>query len=212
MLSRYDATQAARVDCEFARKYDTAQMARVDCEFVRGYDATEGAWVDKLQKLMEVSVGSGFYNNSGNIVFCSDSTFHCEVKPTSSNILVEFKLEDDFTNPVIECLYNFGYSDLCPSIASGFYSHACIEWSVKGYLNGSEVASETIASGNGYAYATAFDKSAGVTLNGTFDEIRLICNVQSFSNYSNFGKANTTISNFAIDGKVYSAKAQAITS
>ena len=48
MLSRYDATQAARVDCEFARKYDNTQQARVDCEFARAYDETEGAWVDKL--------------------------------------------------------------------------------------------------------------------------------------------------------------------
>mgnify|MGYP003303889081 CR=1 FL=1 len=48
MLSRYDATQAARVDCEFARKYDTTQAARVDCEFVRAYDDTEGAWVEKM--------------------------------------------------------------------------------------------------------------------------------------------------------------------
>lgn len=212
MLSRYDATQAARVDCEFARKYDTAQAARVDCEFVRAYDDTEGAWVDKLQKLMEVSVGNGFYNNSGNIVLTSDAFIHCEVKPTSSDVLVEIKLEDDFTNPVIECQYSFGNSDVCPNIASGFYSHACVKWSVKGYLNGSEVVSEDIASGSGYAYSTIYDQTASVTLNGTFDEIRLICNIQSFSNYSDFGKVNTTIDNFAIDGKVYSAKAQSITS
>lgn len=49
MLSRYDATQQAMVDCEFARKYDTAQNAFVDCEFVRSYDATEQAWIDRLE-------------------------------------------------------------------------------------------------------------------------------------------------------------------
>lgn len=212
MLSRYDATQAARVDCEFARKYDNTQAARVDCEFVRAYDDTETAWVDKLRKLMEVSVDSRFYSNTGNIILTSDAFIHCEIKPASSDILVEFALEDDFTNPVIECLYTFGNSDVCPSIASGFYSHACIVWSVKGYLNGSEVASADIASGNSYAYSTVYDQTASVTLNGTFDEIRLICNVQAFSNYSDFGKANTTIDNFSIDGKVYSAKAQSITS
>lgn len=212
MLSRYDTTQQARVDCEFARKYDEKQNARVDCEFVRAYDETQAAWVDKLKKLMEVSVGSGFYDNSGNQIFLSDTIFHCDVKPTSNTYSVEFVLEDDFTNPVIECEYSFGYSDLCPNIAANFYSHACVDWEVKGYLNGAEVASKTIAAGSNYAYATIFDEPVSVTLEGTFDEIRLVCIVNSFSNYSDFGKANTTIENFSIDGKKYSAKAQAINS
>lgn len=212
MLSRYDTTQQARVDCEFAREYDTAQNAFADCEFVRSYDTAQSAWVDKLKKLMELSVTDGFYNNSGNIVLTSDGLIHCQVKPTSSDISIEFKLEDDFTNPVIECQYSFNNSELCPNIASDFYSHACLQWEVSGYLNGSEVASEIIAGGNSYAYSTVSNQSVTVTLNGTFDEIRLVCVAQSFSNYSDFGKANTTIHNFSIDGKVYSAKAQSITS
>ena len=212
MLSRYDTTQQARVDCEFARKYDTTQQARVDCEFVRAYDDTEAAWVDKLKKLMEVIVGSGFYNKSGNIIFLSDGIFHCEVKPTSDTYSVEFVLEDDFTNPVIECEYSFGHSDTCPNIAPDFLSHACIDWVVKGYMNGTEVASKSIEGGNSYAYEKIFDEPASITLNGTFDEIRLVCIVNSFSNYSDFGKANTTIENFSIDGKKYSAKTQSITS
>lgn len=210
MLSRYDATQGARVDCEFARKYDTAQSARVDCEFVRAYDATQGAWVDKLKKLMELSVSSNFYNNSGNNIFCDSETFHCEIKPASTDVLVEFKLEDDFTNPVIACQYSFGYSAMCPNIAADFRSHACIEWRVKGYVNGSEMANLKIAGGNEYAYTTAFDVSTSVTLYGTFDEIRLVCVAQSYTNYTDYNKANTTIENFTIDGKKYGAKTQSI--
>lgn len=212
MLSRYDTTQQSRVDCEFARKYDTAQSARVDCEFVRAYDATEGAWVDKLKKLMEVLVGSGFYDNSGNTIFCADGIFHCEVRPASNTYAVEFKLEDDFTNPVISCEYSFGNSDFCPNIAANFRSHACVDWEVRGYLNGVQVASKTLAAGSNYAYATIFDEPASVTLEGTFDEIRLVCAVNSFSGYSDYNKANTSIDNFTIDGKKYSAKAQAINS
>lgn len=212
MLSRYDTTQQARADCEFARKYDTAQNARVDCEFVRSYDTATAAWVDKLKKLMEVSVGSGFYDNSGNIVFCADGIFHCEVRPASASYTVEFVLEEDFTNPVIDCEYSFGHSDLCPNIAADFRSHACVDWVVKGYLNGAEVASKTLAGGSGYAYATIFNEPKSITLEGTFDEIRLICDVTSFSNYQNYNQANTSIENFSIDGKKYSAKAQAINS
>lgn len=212
MLSRYDTTQQARVDCEFARKYDTAQNAFVDCEFVRVYDETQGAWVDKLKKLMEVLVGDGFYDNSGNIIFCADGFFHCEVRPASDTYAVEFKLEDDFTNPVITCEYSFGHSDTCPNIASNFLSHACIDWEVKGYMNGAEVTSKVIAYGSNYAYEKIFDEPKSVTLEGTYDEIRLVCRVGSFSNYSDYNKANTSIENFTIDGKKYSAKAQAINS
>lgn len=212
MLSRYDTTQQARVDCEFARKYDTTQNAFVDCEFVRSYDTATAAWVDKLKKLMEVSVGSGFYDNSGNQIFLSDTIFHCDVRPSSNTYSVEFVLEDDFTNPAIECEYSFGHSDLCPNIAADFRSHAVVDWEVKGYLNGAEVASEGVAMGSSYAYATIFDEPVSVILNGTFDEIRLVCVVNSFSNYSNYNRANTTIDNFSIDGKKYSAKAQVINS
>ncbi len=212
MLGRYDGPQNAWVDGEFARRYDGPQNAWIDCEFARTYDGEQGAWVDKLRKFMEASVGSGFYNNSGNIIFCADGIFHCEVKPTSTTYEVEFKLEEDFTNPVIECEYSFGHSDLCTNIASDFLSHACIDWKVKGYLNGAEVASKTIAAGNGYAYEKIFNEPTSVTLEGTFDEIRLVCAVQSFTNYSNYNRANTSIGNFSIDGKMYSAKAQSITS
>lgn len=210
MLSRYDATQGARVDCEFARKYDTVQAARVDCEFVRAYDETQSAWVDKLKKYLEVLVGSGFYNNSGNIIYCDEETFHCEVKPTNDNYTVEWKLEEDFTNPVIACQYSFGYSEMCPNIAADFHSHGCIEWRVQGYLNGTLTATEYLAHGSNYAYATIFDEPVSVTLNGTFDEIRLVCEVLSFTNYSDYNKANTTIENFSIDGKKYGTKAQSI--
>lgn len=212
MLSRYDATQGARVDCEFARKYDTAQNARVDCEFVRAYDKTLAAWVDKLKKLMELSVTDGFYNNTGNIVMCSDGLNYCQVKPTSEEILIEFSLKEDFTNPQITLEYSFGYSDLCPNIAADFRSHGAVDWTVKGYVNGVEAASQHVASGASYAYETVFNQEVQTALAGTFDEIRLICTLHSFSNYSDYGKANTTIHNFAIDGKVYSAKAQSITS
>lgn len=212
MLSRYDATQGARVDCEFARKYDTAQSAFVDCEFVRAYDATEGAWVDKLRKLMELSVTDGFYNNTGNIVMCSDGLNYCQVKPTNKEILIEFSLKEDFTNPQITLEYSFGYSDLCPNIAADFRSHGAVDWTVKGYVNGAEAASQNVASGAAYAYETVFNKAVQTALAGTFDEIRLICTVHAFSNYSDYGKANTTIHNFSIDGKKYSAKAQSITS
>lgn len=66
MLSRYDATQAARVDCEFIRKYDTTQNARVDCEFVRAYDDTAAAWVDRLIRDNYFTIyTASFYNGGG---------------------------------------------------------------------------------------------------------------------------------------------------
>lgn len=212
MLGRYDGPQNAWVDGEFARRFDGPQNAWVDCEFARTYDGTQGAWVDKLRKLMEVSVSSGFYKNSGNIIFAADETLHCEVKPTNEEILIEFKLEESFTNPQITLKYSFGYSDLCPNIASGFRSHGCVEWWVKGYVNGAEAASQHVASGSNYAYETVFDEEVQTALAGTFDEIRLVCKVISFTNYTDYNRANTTIENFAIDGKEYSAKAQSITS
>lgn len=207
MLSRYDATQAARVDCEFARKYDTVQAARVDCEFARAYDDTEAAWVDKLKKLLELSVTDNFYNSSGNIVHFYGTDFHCEVKPTSSDILITAILEKEFKNPVISCEYSMGNSDLCPDIAADYRSHSCIEWHVKGYLNGAEMASSNIVYGASYAYTTVYNESKTLTLNGTFDKLEFICLVNAYSNFSDFGKANTTLSDITVDGKLYDCKA-----
>lgn len=206
MLSRYDATQAARVDCDFARKWDTTQNARVDCEFVRAYDDTEAAWIDKLKKYFELAVTSNFYNNSGNIAFCIGDTFHCEVKPTGSNVEITATIEEEFTDPTIQADYSFGYSDECPSIASGFMSHACVQWIVRGYLNGSLMRSETLASGNQYAYTTVFNQPISIPLVGTFDKLQFVCEVRSMSTYEKYGRANTNLDNIRIDGKLYEGK------
>ena len=203
MLSRYDATQGARVDCEFARKYDTVQAARVDCEFVRAYDKTAAAWVEKMKKFMELTVTEGFYDNAGNVIFNYGETYACEVEPSSRNYEIVAAIEEEFSNPVIACEYYFGNSDLCPNIASDFRSHGCIEWEVRGYLNGSLVKEETIAQGNNYAYTTIFNEPKSLTLSGTFDKIEFVCVVNSFSNYADFGKASTGLDNITIDGKLY---------
>ena len=206
MLSRYDTTQQARVDCEFARKYDTAQTAFIDCEFVRAYDETLIAWVDKLKKYFELSVTDNFYDITGNIVFCAGGTYACEVTPTSDDIMITATLEDDFINPVIACMYTFGHSDYCPNIASDFLSHACVDWIVKGYLNGVETKSAVIAYGSNYAYEKIFDEPKTLTLEGTFDKLEFVCKVGSYSNYANFNQANTSLENITIDGKSYTGK------
>lgn len=203
MLSRYDATQQSRVDCEFARKYDTTQQARVDCEFVRAYDESQGAWVDKLRQNFKVSVTDGFYDNTGNIVYCYGEIFQCQVKPTSSNIDMVATLKDDFVDPVISCDFTFGNSDLCPNIASNFRSHALIMWYIKGYKDGIEVASNVFAQGNSYAYTTIFDKSKTITLSGEFDELRFICRATTSSNYADIGRAYTSLKNITVDGNLY---------
>lgn len=206
MIERYDKTQNATVEAQLVERFDKPLNAWVDAEFVRTYDDTAAAWVDKAKKYLAVTVTDNFYNNSGNVVYAYSDIFHCEVKPTSSDILITAALEGNFTNPVIDCLYSFGNSDLCPAIASGLYSHACITWKVKGYLNGSEVASETIANGNEYAYSTARDVSKTVTLNGTFDRLEFVCVANSFSGYEYYGKANTNLDDITVNGRLYEGK------
>ena len=205
MLKTYDTTSEAFVE-HMAKIYDETAGAWIDAPSMKTYDGTEQAWIDRLKTYMEATVGSGFYHNSGNVVFSDNECVHCEVKPTSSTYLIELSLMKDFTDPVISCEYSFGYSDECPAIATGFLSHACIEWYVEGRLNGSTVATANIAYGSSYAYETIFDESKTVSLSGTFDEIRLVCQVASYSSYSNYGRANTTIDNFAVNGKIYGTK------
>ena len=204
MLSRYDATQGARVDCEFARKYDTVQAARVDCEFVRAYDKTAAAWVEKMKKFMKLTVTDGFYDNAGNVIFNYGDTYACEVKPSSRTYEIVAAIEGEFVNPVISYEYYFGNSDLCPNVAADFRSHACIEWKFRAYLDGTRVKNFPLVSGNNYAYTTIFNETGGGTaIEGTFDKIEFVCVVNSFSNYADFGKASTGLSNITIDGKLY---------
>jgi len=211
MIKTHDTASNAFVE-RTPKIYSPTAGAWIEAPSVKTYNATEQAWIDRLKKYLELLVGDGFNHYSGNIIMLLEDTNHYEVRPTSKDIVIELSLKAGFTNPVISGTYTFGYSDTCPNIASGFRSHACAEWLIKGYLNGSEVASEQIASGNSYAYGTVFNEPFSKTLSGTFDEIRLVCVFQSFSNYSDFGKANTTVNNFSIDGRLYGAKAQSITS
>lgn len=80
MLGRYDAAQAARVECEFARKYDTAQNARVDCEFARAYDKTQAAWVEHLKKSMEFAY-----------VYGTGATPDYEYEPSADGTTAQYK-------------------------------------------------------------------------------------------------------------------------
>lgn len=211
MLKIHDSASNAFVE-KPPKIYSTTAGAWIEAPSAKTYDTTAEAWLERLKSYLEVSLGDGFYNNTGNTIVLASSLIHCEVKPTSKEILLELSLIDDFTNPVFSGSFSFGYSDLCPNVASDFRSHGCVDWKVVGYLNGSEVASEYIASGASYAYGTIFNEPFSKTLSGTFDEIRLVCSIHSFSNYSDYGKANTSLYDFSIDGKEYGAKAQSFTS
>lgn len=211
MIKTYDGSNQAFVE-HTPKIYSPTAGAWIEAPSAKVYDTTERAWIDKARKYMEARVTDAFYDNSGNVIFLGPDLFHCEVKPGSETIYAEFILEKEFTNPVITGMFSFGYSDFCPAIASDLRSHACAQWFVKGYLNGVNIASQPIAVGSNFAYATIFDSQFRKTLNGTFDEIRLVCEFISFQTYYNYGVANTTIDNFSIDGKVYGCKGQVLSS
>ena len=206
MIKTYDSSQSAFTERDSIKIYDTTAAAWVDAPSVKTYDTTEAAWVERMKRYMELTVTSNYYNNSGNLTGFFGSTLHCEVKPTSSTIYVRASVEKKCTNPVISGLYSYGYSDECPAIGEGFLSHACVYWYVRGYYNGSQVAEKTIANGNQFAYKIAHNQPFELTLNGTFDTIELVCEFWSMSAYANYGRANTTLDDFAIDGKVYEGK------
>lgn len=203
MLKTYDTTQAAFIERDKVKRYDSSGAAWVDAKSVKSYDTAQSAWVERLKEYMKLTVTEGFYDNTGNVIFNYGETYACEVKPSSRNYEIVAAIEEEFSNPVIACEYYFGNSDLCPNIASDFRSHGCIEWEVRGYLNGSLVKEETIAQGNNYAYTTIFNEPKSLTLSGTFDKIEFVCVVNSFSNYADFGKASTGLDNITIDGKLY---------
>ena len=205
MIKTYDNSNQAFAE-HTPKIYSPTAGAWIEAPSAKVYDKTEQAWIDKARKYMEAQVSNSFYNNSGNIIICGSDVIHCEVKPTSSSIFLEVILEKEFVNPVITGLFSFGYSDLCPAIASDFRSHACVEWSVRGYSKGINIATQRIVGGNQFAYTTIFNSQFSKTLNGTFDEIRLVCEIMSFGAYLSYGKANTTIDDFSIDGKSYGTK------
>lgn len=204
MIKTYDTSQAAFTERDSIKRYDSTAAAWVDVASAKTYDTTEAAWVERLKRYFELAVTSNFYNNSGNIALCMGDTFHVEVKPTSSTIEITASIEGDFNNPTIQAEYTFGNSDEVPAIASGFLSHACIDWVVRGYLNGSLVKTETIA--NAPAYEKVFNQAVTKVLSGTFDELRFVCVASSMSSYANYGKARTNLDNIRIDGKLYEGK------
>lgn len=206
MIKTYDSTNQAFAE-HTPKIYSPTAGAWIEAPSAKVYDTTERAWIDKARKYMEAEVTSGFYHNTGNLIGSSNGWVHCEVKPTSQTINLVLSLEKEFTNPVITGMYSFGYSDYCPAIASDFRSHACAQWYIYGFSGGIHTGTACIAQGNQYAYATVFNKEFSVTLNGTFDEIQLVCQFLSYSAYYNYGKANTTIDDFSIDGKIYGTKA-----
>lgn len=203
MFKKYDTTQSSWVDVTKVRRYDKTQSSWVDAQSAKRYDTTQSSWIETMKKYMVLSVTSNFYNNSGNIAACSGDWFHCEVKPTNSNIEVIASAMGEFTNPVISCTYSFGYSDECPSIASGFRSHGCAMMYVRGLKNGSLITQNTIAQGNQYTYQVVFDQPKTLTLNGTFDEVQFVFQFVTMGSYQAYGTANVTIEDIKIDGKSY---------
>ena len=207
MFKTYDSTQAAFVERDKVKYYDSVQAAWLDVKSAKTYDAEQAAWVERMKKYMEVSVTDGFYKNTGNVVYCYGEIYHNQVKPTSEGIYITASIKGDFVNPIFACTYTFGYSDLCPNIAGDFRSHACVTWQLTGWLNGEQVGgTNIIAHGSNYAYATIFNEPKTIKLTGTYDEIRVTCYVMSYSNYTDFGKANTALKNITIDGKPYYGK------
>lgn len=207
MIKTYDTSQAAFTERDSIKIYNGTAAAWVDAPSAKTYDTATAAWVERMKKYFELSVTSNFYNHTGNMVAIFGDTFHCEVKPTSSTIEVIASIEGNFTSPTIEAEYSFGYSDFCPEIATDFRSHACIDWVVRGYLNGSLVKSERIVGGNQYAYATIFNQPVTKTLSGTFDKLEFVCQVLSMSAYARYNTANTTLENIKIDGRLYEGNA-----
>lgn len=208
MLSRYDATQQSRVDCEFARKYDTAQQARVDCEFVRAYDETEGAWVDKLRAGYDLTVTDGFYANTGNLAQLQGNNFDVEIKFINKDINMIASIEGEFVNPVFYCEYTFGNSDFMTGSAPDYRSHHYIYWWLYGYKDGKQVNYQSIIQGGSYSKRTIFNEPRTINaMTGEFDKLQIICRASTPYDYKQTGKAITSLHNITIDGIAYRGNA-----
>lgn len=189
MLSRYDATQAARVDCEFVKKHDTAQNAFIDCEFVRAYDATQGAWVDKytLNKFtLHSHITSDGITPSG-VITPTDGGFTFENGNYTYNGAT-------FTF-VLDCKVNAG-DILTLTYKEAVNPHGFLEI---GEFNGSDLTSGTylMVSKDADYNTNGLTHDVTYTFNANYDKRKVAIKYY----YHEFGRQEFELYNVAINGK-----------
>lgn len=201
MFETYDTNQKAYVE-RTGQYYDLQQKAWVDVPSAMTYDTTEKAWIERLRASYELTVASGFYDNTGNSAQLQGNNFNAVVKPPSGSMDMTLSLKEKFINPVFYCEFTFGNSDFMKQ-PTNYRSHSCVYWWLYGYKDGKQVKSQSIAQGGSYSTRTIFDSPKTITLEGEFDEIRVICRTSTGSDYANYGRAITSLNNITIDGIAY---------
>lgn len=202
MIKTYDSPQAAYVE-HTPKIYFTGAAAWGKAPSAKTYDETEAAWVERLEKKYNVSLSASdaAYEVASNQIIYSQTLFYLDVKPTNKSYTVKASITGRFNNPVVSGKFTYGNSDKYELSGENYYSHDAVDWKVKGYLNGQQITSVTVASGSDYRTSTVFDKEFSKTLSGEFDEITLECVVASYSStWQLYGMIYTRMLDFAIDG------------